>query len=190
MKFLSPEVALCLYKSTIRPCMECCCHVWACASSCYLELLDKLQKQIYRTVCPSLVTSLEPLAHRRMVASLSILYRYYFGRCYSELSQLILQSLMFSGILGPQGFLVLQGPGSFFSGMPSLLLLMEDSGFWSNCSFEYAGVKCLRSEKFSIGARQKCFYQLIAIYGVIRDLLGESLLACLINYFDFVTKIY
>ena len=44
MKFLSPEVALCLYKSTIRPCMEYCCHVWAGAPSCYLELLDKLQK--------------------------------------------------------------------------------------------------------------------------------------------------
>ena len=29
MKFLSPEVALYLYKSTIRPCMEYCCHVWA-----------------------------------------------------------------------------------------------------------------------------------------------------------------
>ena len=29
MKFLSPGVALYLYKSTIRPCMECCCHVWA-----------------------------------------------------------------------------------------------------------------------------------------------------------------
>ena len=28
MKFLSPEVALYLYKSTIRPCMEYCCHVW------------------------------------------------------------------------------------------------------------------------------------------------------------------
>ena len=26
MKFLSSEVALCLYKSTIRPCMEYCCH--------------------------------------------------------------------------------------------------------------------------------------------------------------------
>ena len=44
MKFLSPEVALYLYKSTIRPCMECCCHIWAGAPSCYLELLDKLQK--------------------------------------------------------------------------------------------------------------------------------------------------
>ena len=28
VKFLSPEVALYLYKSTIGPCMEYCCHVW------------------------------------------------------------------------------------------------------------------------------------------------------------------
>ena len=35
MKFLSPEVALYLYKSTIRPFMEYCCHVWAGAPSCY-----------------------------------------------------------------------------------------------------------------------------------------------------------
>ena len=41
-KFLSPEVALYLYKSTMRPYMEYCCHVWAGAPSCYLELLDKL----------------------------------------------------------------------------------------------------------------------------------------------------
>ena len=44
MKFLSPEVALYLYKYIIRPCMEYCCHVYAGAPSCYLELLDKLQK--------------------------------------------------------------------------------------------------------------------------------------------------
>ena len=44
MKFLSPEVALYLYKSTIRPHIEYCCHVWVGAPSCYLELLDKLQK--------------------------------------------------------------------------------------------------------------------------------------------------
>ena len=88
-KFLSPEVALCLYKSTIRPCMEYCCHVWAGAPSCYLELLDKLQKRICRTVGPSLAASLEPLAHRRNVASFSLFYRYYFGRCSSELAQLV-----------------------------------------------------------------------------------------------------
>ena len=44
MKFLSPEGALYLCKSTIRPCMEYCYHVLAGAPSCYLELLDKLQK--------------------------------------------------------------------------------------------------------------------------------------------------
>ena len=89
MKFLSPEFALYPYKSTIRPCMEYFCHVWAVAPSCYLELLDKLQKRICRTVGPSLATSLEPLAHRRNVASLSLFYKYYFGRCSSELAELV-----------------------------------------------------------------------------------------------------
>ena len=58
MKFLSPEVALYLYTSTIRPCMEYCCQVWADAPSCYLDLLDKLQKRICWTVGPSLAVSL------------------------------------------------------------------------------------------------------------------------------------
>ena len=89
IKFLSPEVALYLYKSTIRPCMEYCCYVWAGAPSCYLELLDKLQKWICRTVGPSLAASLEPLGHRRNVASLSLFYRYYFGRCSFDLAQLV-----------------------------------------------------------------------------------------------------
>ena len=79
MKFLSPEVARYLYKSTIRPCMDYCCHVWAGVPSCYLKLLDKLQKRISRTVGPSLAASLEPLGHCQNVASLSLFYRYYFG---------------------------------------------------------------------------------------------------------------
>ena len=69
MKVLSPEVALYVYKSNIHLCMEYCCHVWACAPSCCLEFLDKLQKRICRTVVPSLASSLEPLAYRRNVAS-------------------------------------------------------------------------------------------------------------------------
>ena len=89
MKFLSPEVALYLYKSTVCPCIKCCCHIWAGAPCCYLELLDKLQKRICRTVCPSLAASLEPLAHCQNVASLSLFYRYYFGSCSSELAQLV-----------------------------------------------------------------------------------------------------
>ena len=55
--------------------MEYCCHDWAGAPRCYLQLLDKLQKQICRTVGPS--------------ASLSLFYRYYFGRCSSEMAQLV-----------------------------------------------------------------------------------------------------
>ena len=88
MKFLSPQVAQYIYKSTIRPCIEYCSDVWAGTPSCYLELLDKLQKRICKTVGPSLATSFEPLAHRRNAASLSLFYRYYFGRCSSELAQL------------------------------------------------------------------------------------------------------
>ena len=74
----------------MRPCMEYCCHVWADAPNCYLALLDKPQKRICRTVGPSLNASLEPFAHRRNVASLSLLCRYYFGRCSSELAQPVL----------------------------------------------------------------------------------------------------
>ena len=57
--------------------------------SCYLDLLDKLQNRICRTVGPSLAASLEPLAHRRNVATFSLFYRYYFGRCSSQLAQLV-----------------------------------------------------------------------------------------------------
>ena len=78
-----------LFKSTIRPCMEYCCHVWAGDPSGYLELLEELQKRICRTSGPSLAASLEFLAHRRNVASLSLFYRYYFSRCSSELAQLV-----------------------------------------------------------------------------------------------------
>ena len=42
LKFLSPEVALYLYKSFLQPFMEYCCHVWTGAIRSYLELLDKL----------------------------------------------------------------------------------------------------------------------------------------------------
>ena len=89
IKFLSTEVALYLCKSTICLRIEYCCHVWAGAPRCYLELLDKLQKLICRIVGPSLTDSLQPLAHCRNVASLSLFSTYYFGRCSLELAQLV-----------------------------------------------------------------------------------------------------
>ena len=62
-------------------------HVGWCSTQqlCYLKLLGKLQKWICRTVGPSLAAPLEPLAHRWNLCSLSLFYRYYFGRCSSEL---------------------------------------------------------------------------------------------------------
>ena len=49
MKFLYPEVY--------------CCHDWAGARICYLEMLDKLRKRIYKTVGPSLAALLEHLVY-------------------------------------------------------------------------------------------------------------------------------
>ena len=68
--------------------MEYSYHVWAGAPSCYLEMLDELQKRMRRTVGPSLTASFESLAHRRNAASLSLSYRYYPDRCSSEPAQL------------------------------------------------------------------------------------------------------
>ena len=89
VKFLSPEVALYLYKSPIGPCVEYCIKFWAGAPSCYWELLDKLQKCICKTVGPSLATSLELLTHCQNVTSLGLFYRYYFDRFSPELAQLV-----------------------------------------------------------------------------------------------------
>ena len=75
-------MALYLYKSTIRPCLEYCCHVWTGARSCQLNMLDKLQKRISRTASPSLV-------HGRNAVSLSLFFRYYFRRCLSEVTELV-----------------------------------------------------------------------------------------------------
>ena len=59
--------------------MEHCYHVWAGAPCYFLELLNKLQKRIFRTVGPSLAASLEPLAHHRNVASFRYLVDVYLN---------------------------------------------------------------------------------------------------------------
>ena len=77
VKFFSPEAALYLYESTIWPCLEYRCHAWAGASSNYLDMLDKLQKQVCRDGVLLLVASLEPSTHRRNVSRLILFYRFY-----------------------------------------------------------------------------------------------------------------
>ena len=63
-------------------------HLGWCPS-CYLELLDKLQKRICRTITASIAASLEPCSSSSKYGQIiSLFYRYYFGRCSSELSKL------------------------------------------------------------------------------------------------------
>ena len=52
-------------------------------------MLDKLQKGICRTIGPSLAAFLEPMVHCQNVSSLSLFWRYYLGKCKSELAQLV-----------------------------------------------------------------------------------------------------
>ena len=87
--YLTPECILHLYKSVIRPCMEYCCHIWAGASSVVLSLLDKVQGRIVNIIDPTLAVNLQPLSHRRKVSSLSLFYKYFNGRCSSELYSLV-----------------------------------------------------------------------------------------------------
>ena len=69
--------------------MRYCSHIWAGAPRCYLGMLDKPQNGRRWIVGPSLGPSLEPVAHRRHVGSLNLFHWYYFGRCSSELPQLV-----------------------------------------------------------------------------------------------------
>ena len=89
MKFLCLKVVQDLYNSTIWSCVEYCWHVGASVPSSYLELLDKLQKQICRTVGISLAASLDTSVHCQNAASLSLFYSYYSYRCSSELDEVV-----------------------------------------------------------------------------------------------------
>ena len=57
-KFLSPEVAVYLYKSTIHPCMEYCCHIWAGAGLLVLHLLRVLNHWLIVEMWPAQVFSI------------------------------------------------------------------------------------------------------------------------------------
>ena len=80
-RFLTRETCLHLYKSTIRPILEYCCHLWAGAPISRLSFLDRIQNRMRKLVGDELFGTLQPLGVRRDVACLSLFYRYYFGRC-------------------------------------------------------------------------------------------------------------
>ena len=87
--YLTPECILYLYKASIRPCMEYCCHLWAGAPAHLLNLLDRIQNRVCNMVGPQLSLKLQPLSHRRDVASLSLFYKYFHGHCSEELASLV-----------------------------------------------------------------------------------------------------
>ena len=62
-RFLSPESILYLYKSTIRPCMEYCSHIWGGAPmSKGLDLLDRVQKRVVNLVGKELCAGLHTVS--------------------------------------------------------------------------------------------------------------------------------
>lgn len=54
MEYLSSEIAFCLCKSAIWPCIEYVYHVQAVAPGCYLDILNTQQKRLCRNVGPAL----------------------------------------------------------------------------------------------------------------------------------------
>ena len=67
MRFLSCQVALYFYKSSIQFNMEYCCLAWVIVLSCYLVMLNKQQKPVCWT---TLFAALEPVVLCQIVASL------------------------------------------------------------------------------------------------------------------------
>ena len=64
--------------------MEYASHIWGGSSHC--NIFEKVEVKAFRIISsPSLTESLQPLQVRRIVASLSLLYRYYNQHCSSEL---------------------------------------------------------------------------------------------------------
>ena len=89
-RFLTPESILYLYKSTIRPCMEYCSHIWDGAPRSHgLDLLDRVQKRVVSLVGSGLSANLQALSQRRDIASLRLFYKYCYGKCSSELADLV-----------------------------------------------------------------------------------------------------
>ena len=80
--------ALYCYKSIIWLYMEHCCHAWVVSTRWYLDMLDKLQQQLNRTLNLTHAASLKPLDHYQNVASLSLFYKHLSGRCSSKLAEL------------------------------------------------------------------------------------------------------
>lgn len=84
-QFSSPGSILHFYKSTVRPCIEYCCHICSGAPAIYLESLDIHERRIISIICPDLASWIQSLSHHRKVASLCLFYKHFHGNCSGEL---------------------------------------------------------------------------------------------------------
>ena len=81
---------LTMYKSQIRPSLECCSQFSGGAPKATLCLLDKVQSKTIQLINNSNLTkSLQPVSHRLLVGDLSIFYRYFHGYCSQEIREII-----------------------------------------------------------------------------------------------------
>ena len=88
--YFSPPQLLTIYKSQIHPSLEYCSHVWGGAPKSSLNLIERVQSKAIRLINnPNLTNSLQSRSHRRLVADLSIFYRYIHGHCSQEIKDII-----------------------------------------------------------------------------------------------------
>src|ERR1700755_1810612 len=86
--FFTPSQLLALYRGVVRSCMEYASHIWGVST--HTALLEKVESRAFLLInSPALTNSLQSLSTRRIVASLSLYYRYYNGHFSSELSRRI-----------------------------------------------------------------------------------------------------
>nr|CAI5830890.1 unnamed protein product [Callosobruchus analis] len=71
----------------IRPSLEYYSHVWGCAPKHSSKFMNSRREQL--DDAPNLKNDLHSLEHPRRVADMSLFYRFYHGRCSSNLSQII-----------------------------------------------------------------------------------------------------
>ena len=80
--YSTPPQLLALYRGVVRPCMEYASHIWG--GSTHKALQEKVESRAFRLInSPALTNSLQSLFACRIVASLSLYYRYYNRHCSS-----------------------------------------------------------------------------------------------------------
>ena len=61
-RYLHSEVIFYLYKSTVRPLMEYCCHLWAGAPSTHLRPLERVERRVLNLIGQTFSEKLQPLS--------------------------------------------------------------------------------------------------------------------------------